>query len=117
MIYNENISHYAQLKNKRVLIVGGGYVATRKLKNLIGKGAKITVISPKFTERILELHSKNLIAIDKRYLTIDMVEYVKSFFMVIFATDDYELKIDMKSFSPIQTCSLSELIKEMQADL
>lgn len=80
------------LNNKRVLIVGGGYVATRKLKNLIGKGAKITVISPKFTERILELNSKNLIEIDKRYLTIDMVEYVKSFFMVIFATDDYELQ-------------------------
>lgn len=80
------------LNNKRVLIVGGGYVATRKLKNLIGKGAKITVISPEFTERILELHSKNLIEIDERYLTIDMVEYVKSFFMVIFATDDYELQ-------------------------
>lgn len=80
------------LNNKRVLIVGGGYVATRKLKNLIGKGAKITVISPKFTDTILELHSKNLIKLEKKYLTIDMVDYVKSFFMVIFATDDYELQ-------------------------
>lgn len=80
------------LKNMRVLIVGGGYVATRKLKNLIDKGAKITVISPSFTDRILELHSKNAIELDKRYLTIDMIEYVKRFFMVIFATDDYELQ-------------------------
>lgn len=34
------------LKNKQVLVVGGGQVAARKLSGLIGQGARITQVSP-----------------------------------------------------------------------
>lgn len=80
------------LNSKSVLIVGGGYVATRKLKNLVGMGADITIISPSITDYIKELVDKNEIKHKKMHLTIEMIDFVSSFFLVIFATDDYELQ-------------------------
>lgn len=80
------------LNSKSVLIVGGGYVATRKLKNLVDMGADITVISPSITDEIKSLVSKNIIKYKEMHLTTDMLKFVESFFLVIFATDDYELQ-------------------------
>ncbi len=80
------------LNSKTVLIVGGGYVATRKLKNLVGMGADITIISPSITDYIKDLVDKNEIKHKKMHLTIEMIDFVSSFFLVIFATDDYELQ-------------------------
>lgn len=46
---------FANLKGKQVLIVGGGKVATRKLKGLIATGAVLSVISPTITGEMREL--------------------------------------------------------------
>jgi precorrin-2 dehydrogenase/sirohydrochlorin ferrochelatase len=38
--------------NKKVIIVGGGLVATRKIERLVERGAKISIISPEITGKI-----------------------------------------------------------------
>ncbi|HET6872381.1 MAG TPA: NAD(P)-binding protein, partial [Sporolactobacillaceae bacterium] len=46
---------FVNLKGKQVLIVGGGKIATRKLKGLIATEAALSVISPTITEEMREL--------------------------------------------------------------
>lgn len=50
---NERLQHFVPIslncKNKICCVVGGGRVAERKVKGLIGSGACITVISPNIT--------------------------------------------------------------------
>ena len=50
---------FLQLNKLPCLVVGGGSVAERKLDLLIKANADITVISPDFSEYILEFKSKN----------------------------------------------------------
>lgn len=40
------------LSHKKVGVVGGGYVATRKVKGLLAAGAEVTVVSPALDEQI-----------------------------------------------------------------
>lgn len=43
---------YADLKDSTVLLVGGGTIATRKARLLIGAGARLTVIAPAISEEL-----------------------------------------------------------------
>ncbi|AQY49828.1 hypothetical protein PWEIH_04531 [Listeria weihenstephanensis FSL R9-0317] len=44
-----------QLTNKKVAIIGGGKIATKKAHNLLPTGATITVIAPTFTEELQQM--------------------------------------------------------------
>jgi len=44
-----------QLAGKRVCVIGGGAVATRRTRALIEAGARVSVISPTATEQLLAL--------------------------------------------------------------
>ncbi len=57
---------YLNLKGKRVVVIGGGEVAERKVISLIGTGASITVISPEVTPQLAELARANSIEVLKR---------------------------------------------------
>lgn len=57
---------FLNLQNKRVVIIGGGEVAERKLESLIGAGATITVISPEVTPRLALLAAQHEIEIHRR---------------------------------------------------
>ena len=57
---------YLSLKNKRVVVLGGGNVAERKVESLLGTGASITVISPEVTPRLHSLAQANQIQIHRR---------------------------------------------------
>ena len=48
-----------ELSKQSVLLIGGGEVAERKLDLLLKANAKITVVSPEFTDYIKELISSN----------------------------------------------------------
>ena len=48
-----------ELSKQPVLLIGGGEVAERKLDLLLKANAKITVVSPEFTDYIKELISNN----------------------------------------------------------
>ncbi len=76
------------VSNRDCLVVGGGAVAARKVKTLVECDARVTVISPRFTEQLEKM---------KRPPAVDLIErpYAASDicgrFLVIGATDDESL--------------------------
>lgn len=72
------------LEGKKVLIVGGGYLGSRKVKELINCGADVTIISPDLHEDI----DKNQITwVRRKFDQDDVSPYV----LVIAATNDHEV--------------------------
>ncbi|MGP1615531.1 MAG: precorrin-2 dehydrogenase/sirohydrochlorin ferrochelatase family protein, partial [Pollutimonas bauzanensis] len=52
---------FADLKDRRVLVVGGGSVAERKVKSLLASGALVTVCAPEATPGLRELQGQGAI--------------------------------------------------------
>jgi precorrin-2 dehydrogenase/sirohydrochlorin ferrochelatase len=76
---------YLNLADKKVLVVGGGEVAERKIESLLGTRAIIDVVSPVVTSRILLLATEKRIQLHRRtYETDDC----KDSAFVFSATDD-----------------------------
>ena len=61
---------YLNLKNKRIVVIGGGVVAERKVETLLGMEASINVISPEVTPRIESLAESNQIQLQRRAYTV-----------------------------------------------
>jgi len=57
---------FLNLKNKRIVVIGGGPVAERKVESLLGTGASITLISPEVTAGLDSLAKQNRIHIHRR---------------------------------------------------
>ncbi len=49
---------FLDLKNKHVLVIGGGAIALEKIQNLLKAGAKITVIAPSISPPILRFNRR-----------------------------------------------------------
>jgi precorrin-2 dehydrogenase/sirohydrochlorin ferrochelatase len=76
---------YLNLSKRRVVVIGGGAVAERKVESLLGTEALITVISPEVTPRLESLATHNKIEIHRRvYLSGDCIGAA----LVLSATDD-----------------------------
>lgn len=72
------------LKGKKVVVVGGGNVATRKVRTLLGTQAEITVISPVITSEMKEwANTEQICWMEKTFA----VEDVSHGFLIIAATD------------------------------
>jgi len=81
---------FVDMNGKKVLIVGGGKVAERRIKILASFGASITVISPKVTEYIERAASSNAIRLLKRnYESNDIITINP--FLVIAATNERQV--------------------------
>ncbi len=83
-----------ELSKQSVLLIGGGEVAERKLDLLLKANAKITIVSPEFTDYIKELISSN------QNITAIIDDYKKehmenSFSFVIAATNNESLNEDI----------------------
>lgn len=60
------------ISDKKVLVVGGGAVATRKVERLAERGADITVVSPEISSEIAGFAKKSKVKwIDRAYKTGD----------------------------------------------
>ena len=77
-----------QLDGKKVLVVGGGTVAERKIETLLEYGAEVQVISRELTPRLRHYRDEGKIGLLGREFNEDCLEQV---FMVIAATDDPRL--------------------------
>lgn len=73
------------LTDRRVVVIGGGTVAARKVAGLVEAGAVVRVVSPKFTA---DIEQRKDIALDKREYTPDALHPAE---MVFSCTDDREL--------------------------
>ena len=75
---------FLNLQGKKVVVVGGGNVAERKVLALIKAGAVVTVISPLLTKRLQkEKEARHMRHLSRAYKKGDL----KDSFMVIAATD------------------------------
>jgi len=79
---------YMDMQNLKVLVVGGGYIATEKLEKLIDFTSAITVIALRVED---EAHS----IIEEHHLTLEQRAYevgdIQGYDIVIVATDTVEL--------------------------
>ncbi|WP_347549586.1 NAD(P)-dependent oxidoreductase [Pseudalkalibacillus hwajinpoensis] len=69
---------------KRVLIVGGGKIAKRKISSLLGCGALLTVVSPSIDKDIRDIASDHHITLIEREVTADDL---KDAFLIITTAD------------------------------
>lgn len=75
---------FLNLKNRKVVVVGGGEVAERKMLALLRAGADLTVISPEITRKIeIEKKRGRIKHIRRKYRKGDL----RGVFLVIAATD------------------------------
>lgn len=96
---------FLNLEGKKVVVVGGGSVATRKVNILLKSGANITVISPSITKSLKTLKQKGAIKHTNRtYKKNDL----KAAFLVIAATSSLEenIKIAMDAKSLINVVDM-----------
>jgi uroporphyrin-III C-methyltransferase/precorrin-2 dehydrogenase/sirohydrochlorin ferrochelatase len=76
---------FAELKERPVLIVGGGVVAERRVHLLLDAGARITVIAPALSPSMAALAAEGRYAHVPRPFAADSVE---PYWLVVAATDD-----------------------------
>ena len=84
---------FINLENKKVLVIGGGKIAAKKIRKILGYGADITVVTEDVAEKGL-LQLENIKIESNRKIENDKSEIeklVKGYFLVIAATDNEEL--------------------------
>ncbi len=85
---------HLDIQNRKVLVVGGGSVGTRKVKTLLDCGARVTVVSPEVSRQLRELAaSGDIILAERSYQSEDLT----GVFVVIVATDDETLNQQISS--------------------
>ncbi|WP_026677679.1 NAD(P)-binding protein [Fictibacillus gelatini] len=93
------------LKGKKVVIVGGGVIAERKIKGLLHSGAEITVISPSITEQVKEWVSSGKLSWEnKRFDQKDCREA----FLIIAATNN--AGVNLRVYESAQNHQLINLV-------
>ncbi len=98
---------YVDLTEKNILFAGGGSVAARRVKKLLGFAEHITVISPEFADVFGEIDScKEVCLIQRRFDFCDL----EGRDLVFAATDDPELnrkicKACRERGIPVNVCS------------
>lgn len=76
------------LTGKSVVIVGGGRIALRKIRGLLGSGAILTVVSPEMKEDIKNLvNTDNLFLVEREVRASDLQDA----FLIIVATNSIEV--------------------------
>lgn len=80
---------FVDLKNKNILIIGGGKVAFRKVVKLIPFEGKITIIAPEICQELEKILKENCNLIyKKKEIEIDDIN---NFFMIISATNNKKI--------------------------
>ncbi|MCD4755129.1 MAG: bifunctional precorrin-2 dehydrogenase/sirohydrochlorin ferrochelatase [Deltaproteobacteria bacterium] len=89
---NSSRSYYplsVDLRNKKVVVVGGGSVAERKVQGLLSANTQVKLVSPEVTEALKKMASDGLIDHTARAF---VPEDLDKAWLVIAATDDTEVQ-------------------------
>src|SRR4030042_4112411 len=76
------------VKGRRCLVVGGGWVALRKVEGLMAEGAQVTVVTPEAVGPLATLAKDRAIILEKRAYRPGEAA---AFSLVFAATDDREV--------------------------
>jgi precorrin-2 dehydrogenase/sirohydrochlorin ferrochelatase len=80
---------FLKLDNQRILIVGGGNIASSKLVHLLDFTTNITIISPKINDNIKQMIQENNLEFkNRKYEDFD----IDNFNIIIVAVDDISLQ-------------------------
>lgn len=83
---------YIEFSGKRVLVIGGGSVGTRRAKKFLEAGARVRVLSLKFSEELKKLGSEGKVQLIHKMVDLENVrEHLKWAHLVVLATNDLEL--------------------------
>jgi len=96
------------INGRNCLVVGGGGVASRKVKSLLDCGAKVTVVSPAFADALQHLSDHPCVRLVKRPYASDDLD---GMFLVIGATDDMALnrRINADAESRQMLCNIADV--------
>lgn len=83
---------FVDLENKPVVVVGGGKIATRRVKTLLKFTRQIHVIAPECTPELAELGELGQIRLSRRYCRREDLAYA---YMVLSATSDRKVDDDI----------------------
>ncbi len=84
------------LKGKKVVVVGGGKVSSRKVHKLLSAGAEITVLSPSICNDLKELSNSGKIVYQNRMFSQDELENAD---LVIAATSSREVNAEVATLA------------------
>ncbi len=79
------------LRDRRVVVFGGGKVAERRVAKLLSAGARVKVVSKSFTRTIKKLEGQNLTLIKAELSEANIAQHLRDALLVFAATDDAEL--------------------------
>lgn len=79
---------FVDSKGQKVIVAGGGLVAERRIKTLMGFEFEVTVIAPEMTETLAEMAKAGSFRFIKDSFVPEMAEGA---YMVLICTDDREL--------------------------
>ncbi len=80
---------YLDLKDKAVLVIGGGEVACRKVESLVRAGALVTIVSPVVDDYLLELAKQGECVWIQNFYSQEMID--RRYLQVWATTDNPEL--------------------------
>ena len=84
---------FVNLENKKILVIGGGKIAYKKITKILEYSANVTIVTEKIEEeKLLQLEDVKIV--DNKRIENDkdtIEELVKDYFLVIAATNDEEL--------------------------
>lgn len=89
VIFMSYMPIFLEVKDKKFLIVGGGRVATEKIKRILKFSYNITVISPEITEELESIIKENSLNYIKSPYTSDII---KDYDIIIVAVSDTNLQ-------------------------
>lgn len=83
--HNKRFPMFVDITGKGVLVAGGGQIAARRVKVLLGFGAEVLLVSPLLTEELQNLRKAGLISYIKDSYSS---KYIENIFIAIAATND-----------------------------
>ena len=92
---------FLKLDNKKILIVGGGYIAYEKLDHLLDFTKDISVIALDLSDDMVKDIKKNNLSFEKRAYRVGDI---KDFAVVIVAVDDIPLQAEIFAESKKYNC-------------
>ena len=92
---------FVQLENKKILIVGGGYIALEKLEKLLDFTQEISIISKDFSDDMLKKMKDNNLSYEQRSYAVGDIHNIA---IVIVAVDSLELQEEIFYESKKHNC-------------